>query len=342
MPPKKIKRESLGQISNVSLDEHASINSGEAGNHPFFEKSLQPVPVPSHTSSITWKSKAVKEKEEFERVKQRVRHFAPEQFRAKAKPGHAPSEIFPQNVGEWITHKKEMLAMAEAEKQKNCDLLKAQILAQEKIPKHQRKLKPVFGKDGKVFTNGLSPVLGLPTIWSAEYKGEPAPWPTVGEMQWNGDSRECVLARTKCGRFLPPPRVPAEPKSSVPFQDLPYKRQLPLDQTGPIFCNGPRPDEIHSNNAEMDNDPEFEAQGNFYLGSELMEELGEWKPPYVPEWQQEQHAMEEELAVQVAANYSEQVAAPAFGYTGYADMNTSGWYDGNFQDLAWENYPVWW
>ncbi|KAJ4524937.1 hypothetical protein HRR75_000528 [Exophiala dermatitidis] len=284
MPPKKIKRESLGQISNVSLDEHASINSGEAGNHPFFEKSLQPVPVPSHTSSITWKSKAVKEKEEFERVKQRVRHFAPEQFRAKAKPGHAPSEIFPQNVGEWITHKKEMLAMAEAEKQKNCDLLKAQILAQEKIPKHQRKLKPVFGKDGKVFTNGLSPVLGLPTIWSAEYK----------------------------------------------------------DQTGPIFCNGPRPDEIHSNNAEMDNDPEFEAQGNFYLGSELMEELGEWKPPYVPEWQQEQHAMEEELAVQVAANYSEQVAAPAFGYTGYADMNTSGWYDGNFQDLAWENYPVWW
>ncbi|EXJ76998.1 hypothetical protein A1O3_10155 [Capronia epimyces CBS 606.96] len=337
MPPRKVKRLSIDEISIITLDDHASIDSGEAANQPFFGKSQQP--LPSHTSSITWKSNAVKEKEEYERVKQRVRHLAPEQFRVNAKPGRGPSQIFPRNAGEWVAHKKEILTMAEAEKQKNCDLLKAQILAQEKMPKHQRKLKSVFGKDGKVFEDGLSPVLGLPTVWSAEYLDEPAHWPSAGELQWNGDSRECVLAKTKCGRFLPPPRVSAA-EPSAPFQEQPFLRQLPFDQTGPIFSTGPRPDEIHSNNAMMNDDPDFEVAGQFYLGSELMSELGEWEPIFVPDWQQEQRAMSEELAIQ--GDYMEQGAGPTIGYGGYSDLNVGDWYEGNVQDLAWEDYPVWW
>lgn len=336
MPPRKVKRVSIDEVSIVTIDDHTSVDSGEAGNQPFFEKTHPP--LPSHTSSVTWKSNAVKEKEEYERIRQRVRHFAPEQFRANAKPGRGPSEIFPQNASEWTAHKKDILAMAEAEHQENCNLLKAQILAQEKIPKHQRKVKSVFGKDGKVFKNGLSPVLGIPTIWSAEYLDEPANWPSAGELQWNGDSRECVLAKTKCGRFLPPPRGPAEP--SAPFQEQPFLKQLPFDETGPIFSSGPRPDEMHSNNADMNEDPDFEAVGNFYLGSELMAELGAWGPVFVPEWQHEQRAMADNPANPL--KFLEHAAGPAFGYGGYPDMEGGDWYEGNVHDLTWEEYPVWW
>ncbi|EXJ81751.1 hypothetical protein A1O1_07816 [Capronia coronata CBS 617.96] len=338
MPPRRVKHVSLDEVSIVTMSDHASIDSGEAGNQPFFGKSVQPVPMPSHTSSMTWKSNAVKEKEEFERVKQRVRHLAPEQFRANAKPGRGPSGIFPRNVTEWVTHKKDVLAIAQAQKEKSCDLLKAQILAQEKIPKKQRKVKSAFGKDGKVFKDGLSPVLGLPTIWSAEHLDVPANWPSSGELQWNGDSRECMLAKTKCGRFLPPPRAPAEPSKS--FQDQPFLKQLPFDQAGPIFSTGPQPDEIQANNFEMNEDPGFEAAGNFYLGSELMSELGEWGPVFVPDWQQEQRDMSEDLAIQF--DHSEQAAGPAHGYSAYPAMAGGDWYEGNVQDLTWEDYRVWW
>ena len=275
----------------LTLDDINSVDSKELATKTFFgnqqQRTLAVVPAnpPTHTSSVTWKSQAVKDKEEYERFRQRVRHLAPEQFKAYAKPGRERSEIFPQNVGEWLMHKKEVLAMAEVENKKNCDMLKAKIEASEKIPKQQRKIKSAFGEGGKVFKDGFSPVLYLPTIWSAGYLAKPANWPAKGEMQWNGDSRQCNLAKTKCGRFLPPPRVPADPAARL--REPPFIKQLPFDETGPVYASGPRPDEVYTNNMEMNHDPEFEACGSFLLGGGLMKEIGEWKAPFVPEWLKE-------------------------------------------------------
>ncbi|OQU98211.1 hypothetical protein CLAIMM_04028 [Cladophialophora immunda] len=344
-PRRRGKRVSLDRLSAITFDDRASVDSKELATQTFFGKkqdALDPVPshVASHTSSVTWKSQAIKDKEEYERVKQRVRHFAPEHFKANARSDPAVSAIFPQNVGEWMTHKKEMLALAEAEQQKNCEMLKDQIEARQKIPKSQRKIKSVFGEDGKIFNDGLSPVLGFPTIWSAEYIGQVAKWPSNGELQWNGDSRQNLLAKTKCGRFLPPPRAPANPLA--PFQEQPFLRQLPLDEAGPIFCMGPRPDDIYVNNADMDSDPQFEVLGNFFLGTELMQEVGQWRPPLVPEWRQEQFRMGEGAMMFYEGDAL--VGTPAMGSEMWFDegMQAEMWYDESMEPDTWQEYPVWW
>ncbi|KAK4947632.1 hypothetical protein LTR10_013578 [Elasticomyces elasticus] len=282
------RRQASDELSAFTIDDCTSVNSGDPVNQPFFSKTKQPLP-PSHTASTTWKSNNVKEQEEFDRVKQRVKHIAPEQFKAHAKPGKGPSGIFPQNVTEWTQHKKEILALAQAEQQKNLELLKGQISSRAKIPKHQRKIKSVFGVDGKIFKDGRSPVLAMPSIWSAEYQQTTADWPTVAELKWNGDSRECKLARTKCGRYLPPPRDPSD--ESLTWHDQPFLRARSLDQTGPVYTAGPRPDEVYEANDDMNNDPAFEKLGNLFLGADLMQELGEWRPVCVPTWWQEQPGM---------------------------------------------------
>ncbi|KAI1613323.1 hypothetical protein EDD37DRAFT_693317 [Exophiala viscosa] len=311
------RRQSSDALSAFTIDDCTSVNSGDPVNQPFFSKSKkQPLP-PSHTASTTWKSNYVKEQEEFERVKHRVKHIAPEHFKADAKPGRGPSEIFPQDVTEWTQHKKEILAIAQAEQQKNCELLKAQITARTKIPKQQRKIKSVFGVDGKVFNDSRGPVLAVPTIWSDEHSQVQATWPTLAELRWNGDSRECKLARTKCGRYLPPPRDPSEP--SLTWHDQPFLRASPLDQTGPVYTQGPRPDEVYEANDDMNNDAEFEKPGNFFLGDNLMQEIGEWRPSFVPEWRQEQPGMRGELFIQ--DGQLERELVPGISHDNYAETH---------------------
>lgn len=244
------------------------------------EQALILAPGPSYTASITWKSPAVLQQEEWERCKQRVRHLAPEHFRSVAKPTFGPSEIFPQNVSEYIEHKKGMMAMRESELLQSAARLKEQIKAWESIPPGQRMIKPAFG--GKVFNDGLSPSLMQKTIWSEG--GSTADWPSMEELQWYGDNRQSRLARTKCGRFLPPPRVPMGPE--VPFLDRPIIKPNTFDETGPIFSTGPRPDYAERHNMIMNNDAAFEKKGKELLGADLMEEVGEWKEPFVPDWQQ--------------------------------------------------------
>ncbi len=306
---RRIKRFSLDSF--LTLSDLNSIDSKEVATQTYFdntsdqpseqaaieqppseqvppEQALAVVPSsgPSYTSTRTWKSPAIKDQEEYERLRQRVRHFAPEQFKPNAKPGRGPCEIVPRNVIEWRAHQLEMLNIAEAENNRNCELLKAKIEAQPKIPKQHRKLKSAFGEGGKVFTDGLSPVLGLPTIWSAEHLQQTATWPSKAEFQWNGDSRECSLAKTKCGRYLPPPRTSAE--ATKPMREPKFIKPLSMDETGPVFSSGPYASEVHACNLEMDNDPAFEAHGAFFVGAGLMEEVGEWKPAFIPDWRQEQ------------------------------------------------------
>ncbi|KAJ9614635.1 hypothetical protein H2200_002772 [Cladophialophora chaetospira] len=343
---RRYKRLSLDQISLLTFSDLNSVESKEVATQTYFgtpspgeaaspeETPSQALTVvsnngPSYTSTRTWKSPAIRDKEEFERLRQRVRHFAPEQFKANAKPGRGPCEIVPHNVTEWRIHQKEMLAIAEAENKRNRELLTSQIKAQEKIPKLQRKVKSVFGEGGKVFTDGFSPVLGIPTIWSAEYLQQPANWPSKAELQWNGDSRECSLAKTKCGRYLPPPRAAAKP--SAPFQEQPFIRQLPLDETGPVFSSGRFPADIYDSNVEMDNDPMFEATGALYLGSELMSEIGEYKPAFVPDWRKTQPANNARPMI----IYEEEV-----GY-GTPDVGPGMWIDENVIPAPWDEQQIW-
>ncbi|OAP55356.1 hypothetical protein AYL99_10329 [Fonsecaea erecta] len=344
-PRRRGQRVSIDRLSAITFDDRASIDSKELATQTFFGNKPQalttsPAPVPSHSSSVTWKSQAIKDKEEYERVRQRVRHFAPELFKANTKQGLGLSAIFPQNVGEWVAHKKEILALAEAEQQKNCELLKAQIEAHQKIPKAQRKITSVFGEGGKIFTDGLSPVLGCPTIWSAEYLEQVAKWPSNGELQWNGDNRQSLLAKTKCGRFLPPPRAPAD--LSAPFQEQPFLRQLPLDEAGPIFCMGPRPDEIYVNNADMDGDPQFEALGNLLLGTELMQEVGHWRPSAVPVWPQEQSMLGE--GAMVFYEGDGYVGTPLMAREMWHEegMQADMWFNDSMVPEIWQEDPVWW
>jgi len=251
------------------------VSSGVQMNSVFFGENKSPVP-PSYTHTATWKSHQVRDREEFERLRQRVKHFAPEQFRLKAKPTREPCHIVPKNTAEWRQHQVDMMAIAQAEEERNCELLKAQIAAHHKIPRGKRKIKSMFGRGAKVFSDGRGPVLSQPTIWSAEYavSGMPqAKWPDPAELRSNGDSRENDQAKTRCGRFLPPPRAP-ENEAEVSHEQ-PILRQFPLDQTGPIFSAGPRPDEIQNQNSEMNDDPSFEFLGRVLLGASLMKEIGE-------------------------------------------------------------------
>ncbi len=255
-----------------TLDEQSSVHSSEQSSQALFNKRV--APAPSHTASKTWKSGYMRDKEEYERVKQRVRHVAPEQFKEKARPNGTRSEIFPQNVNEWRQHKAEIAAMAAAEREKSAKLLTDQVKVMKYIPKAQRNINSEFGEHGKIFNDGLGPVLAQPTIWSAEYKETIADWPLAAEMRWNGDNRESKLARTKVGRFLPPPREPSQ--STIAWHDQLFMRQQPLDETGPVYTTGPLPSDVNVENKKLDNDPAFEERGQVYLHlADLRVELGE-------------------------------------------------------------------
>ena len=299
------------QLSQESGPTEATEGSGLQSNQHFFDNRV--APAPSHTASITWKSDYVKHKEEFERAKQRVRHVAPALFKGNAGVG-----IFPQNVEEWVEHKRGTLAMAEAGKREDIKLMNAQIEAWPRIPKAARKIKSVF--EDKVFDDPYSAVLCLPTIWSNNrWPGQVvAEWPGKLELQWNGDSRQNGGARTKCGRFLPPPRAPVNPYARD-FTEQPLMRPSSLDQTGPIFDAGPRPDEVRYHNALMDSDPEYEEKGAAWLGSEMMAEVGEWRPPALRDWQlhQLQTVPEQE---EVAYGYMNQGMTPGFVYEPTPEM----------------------
>jgi hypothetical protein len=340
--PRRVRgrgRKNQISIDRITEDTVDSEQSKEVASQSFYSKTAnQPAQftrTPSHAANTTWKSQAVKDKEEYERIRQRVRHFAPEQFEVNAMPGRGRSEIFPQNVKKWLEHKRGILTIAATENKKNTELLKAQIDALSRIPKDQRNIKSVFGgPDGKILNDGLSPVLALPTIWSSEYKSTRATWPSKARLQLNGDSRECALAATKCGRFLPPPVSPGQ---TGPAGRAIFRRSFPLDQTGPVFDMGPRADHVFLENQIMNQDPTFEKQGSLYLGGELMKEVGEWKPVFVPAWQVDQR--EARKGAMVLFSHDQ-------GF-GFCHMGTpvSG-VDRNALiyecDDGWQHRPIWW
>jgi hypothetical protein len=293
------KRVSLDRLSIATIKDQNSVDSRElatqtylGGTDPQASLAVGRIKHSSYTKTLTWKSQAVKDQEQYDRIRQRVRRFAPEQFKAHAKPGGEPSEIFPQNVAEWIVHKKEMLAMAEAENMKNCQLLKDQIEAHPKIPQAQRKIKSAFGEGGKTFTDIRTPVLAIGSIWARDNIPDPAPWPGKVELRSHADGGGFSYANGTWAGYLPHPRYPADIAAYLvaPGQEAPFFPQLPFDTAASLFPNGPDLYEMYASNQEMNSDPQFEAAGSSYMGSELMNEIGHWKPVFVPKWQQEQRA----------------------------------------------------
>ena len=315
------------------LDSLQVANQTDSNTFASSSRALAPVNEPSYTSTRTWKSQAVLDKEEFERFRQRVRRFAPEHFKANAKPGKGPAGIFPQNVREWKDHKIGMLDIAQAEQAKNIMLLRAQIEATQKIPIGKRKINSVFGEGGKVFNDIYSPVLCIGSIWSRGNILQPAPWPCKAELQAHGDSKAVSFARTRPSVVLPHPRYPADVADQMvaPGQPAPFLAQLPFDASGPFFANGPTPEEIYINNCAMDNDLEFEKLGNFYLGSALMEEIGHWRPPFVPEWRREQLAEKGQLMIIPEED----------GMFGTPDVGDATWQDDSMLSHVGDESQIW-
>ena len=320
----------MDQLSLAGFSDLNSLDSKELATQAFLDTTPQsslalvPVKGPSYTSTLTWKSPAIKDKEEYERLRQRVRHVAPELFKSKA--GRCLSDIFPQNVAEYLIHKKGMLAMAEAESRKNCELLKDQIEARLTIPVVQRKIKSVFGKEAKTFDNVLSPVLALPTIWTPGITTT-APWPTKADLQATRDSKDYPQEQ-KRERYLPRPLVPAN--SVARGQQRPIFPQFPLDATGPGFASDPSPIEIIANNHEMDCDPEFEEYGSLYLGDDLMGEIGQWQPPFIPQIRKQE----------VVRKPSDMVIYEEDGMFGTPDVDDETWDESMVSD-TWEVNQVW-
>lgn len=269
---------------------------------------LPPRPPPTYGQKqqmTVWKSKARHETEEFNKIRKLVKLVAPEMFKEDAKPLGQPSGIFPQNVAEYSRFKYEMYGMRADELEESAAKTTAMVEAMEQIAKDQRKIKSAFGLNGKVFLDAFSPVLAQPTIWCLQHTeagpNHRAPWPTKAELLWNGDNRENSHAGTRCGRFLPPPRVSMAP--DVPFLEHPIIRPQRMDETGPIFSNGPSPAEAHEANIEMSNDPTFEEEGRGLVGEGLMEEIGEHQTHVDAEINTQMEQMVEQFENLTSAEY---------------------------------------
>jgi hypothetical protein len=267
----KGNRSQIGQPAtrNRTSSVHESIDGGlstKVSNPRFYV-------TPSHPANLsqsqTWKSDEAKQRDQFDRTKILLQHFAPEQFKPRAKPANEPASIVPQTYLQYQIHKKEL----EAEEMLN----KIAFLEAKKARSNLEPIRQAF--NGKFFKSGRSSVLSQLTIWSDNfeptYEHPQIAWPDRDQLHEDGEKRENKFAPTRCGRFLPALRYP---DTGV------FMPQYPLDQVGPLRSQGPTPAVCKQENEAMDFDNAFEAKGMECLGQELMGELGRRQPPFVPEW----------------------------------------------------------
>lgn len=248
---------------------------------------------PEQTCTLTWKSKGVALRDEYYRIRHRVKHVASLDLSEEANQDDLPSEIFPRSPNEYYRHRCDMISIALEDLKKDIARLKERIAVHRRIPAAGRVIKPPFG--GKIFGDHLSAVLAQPSIWTvADHRMSPHhQWPTQAELLWNGDNRENNQVAMLCGRYLPHPRHNnGEPR---PFQERPVLHQYPFDQVGLIFDHGPALTDMLHSNAEIDGTRKFQEKGELLLGSDLMAELGEWRPSYLTEWRIQQIIAEGEL-----------------------------------------------
>lgn len=232
-----------------------------------------PQPI-RHSQTLTWKANK-EEEDEYRMVRKQVSHIAPALFQDEDA-----GDIFPQNIRQWSRFKHDLYGMRADELDDNTEKTKAMIEALHKIPKKQRKIESAFGEDGKKLHDGRSTVLAQWTVFSSEHvesgDGGEVMWPTQAEMLEYGDNRENVNVRTRCGRYLPPPRKVGTANESFLKKKImdPYL----LDKAGPVFPNGPSYAEMETANFEMDNDDKFEEEARGVLDEGLLKEIG------LPDW----------------------------------------------------------
>lgn len=262
------RRRALAVQFAMTESDHIEVDAA------FFEPEAEQVEseeqtlLPEHLGTLVWRSQGVKLRDEYHRVRSRLKFIAPAVL--SEHPFRTPEE--------YRQHKISMIDMALREKEKDILVLKERLAVHEKIPQNGRTIKPAFG--GKVFDDHLTPVLALPSIWSnpqLPIKIQPQ-WPSRAELLWNGQN-EAV------GRLPPVRDTTGESKS---FQDQSVLKPYAFDQTGAIFNNYQEYVDMLESNAEMDCDEHFQDRGQELLGSDLMAEIGEWKAPLPSEWKIQQ------------------------------------------------------
>jgi hypothetical protein len=275
--------------SNFDTPSSAGVSSGSK------EKAS-----PLYGNALTWKSTEIKLKDEYGRVRRGVRTVAPEMLSDRARPSGERVDIFPRSASEYKMFKSESVADRMKDLTVDMENMSGMMestkqMEKDGIPRDKRVPKSAFGPDGKIYNDGLGPVFAQSTVWSEEYiRGaqKRARWPTRSELIDNGDQRENPTTLTHGGRHLPEPREPQDPeKPFVSYKDRTVIQPSPMDMTGPIYRDGtgaivePTPAQVNGNNQVLNEDPTFEARGLVYLGSDLMDQVGRWKKPVVPEWQ---------------------------------------------------------
>ena len=195
----KGNRSQIGQPAtrNRTSSVHESIDSGlstKVSNPGFYVTPPHPANL---SQSQTWKSDEAKQRDQFDRRKILLQHFAPEQFKPRAKPANEPANIVPQTYLQYQIHKKEL----EAEEMLN----KIAFLEAKKARSNLEPIRQAF--NGKVFKSGRSSVLSQLTIWSDNfeptYEHPQIAWPDRDQLHEDGEKRENKFTPTRCGRFLP-------------------------------------------------------------------------------------------------------------------------------------------
>ncbi|KPI40648.1 uncharacterized protein AB675_10674 [Cyphellophora attinorum] len=295
-----------GEDSLLSVDTEES-NSG-ANTTIVPDASSATSNTPQYGQALVWKSERVKAQEEYQRVRSRVKPIAPEMFKKQAYPSGQPAGVFPQNTTEWMEFKSDGTRARLNEVTLSLDQMQAQLNAasnmnRDGIGKEKRVILPAFGNGPgqKSLADEFSTVLSQPSIWSSNAADAPqSDWPSQAELLEHGDQRGYDQFGNRVNRSLPPPRVPAT-HSEMSFQEQNFVRAHPLDQVGPYYYNqegrlaNPHPDAVEEANDKMNNDPIFEANAMHFLGSALMDEIGRYKRPKVPDWQEKERRQKAEL-----------------------------------------------
>ena len=109
----------------------------------------------------------------------------------------------PRTFYEYLGH---CASVEDANSRRAAFLAEQMNLERERKSRGHRNVECIF--ESRNFTDGLSPVLCVPTIWSNSYRATidrpQAPWPEIGELKEEGPER----FNSTFQRYLPLPRVP--------------------------------------------------------------------------------------------------------------------------------------
>ena len=169
----------------------------------------------SHTNSVKW----VKPRDTLQAVWERINRGL------KRLEFNPRSPFVPCTYNGYLNHVRDLNQDAKDEEVRRLNTAKDSIRLRSKSYR-TIKIQPIF--NGKIFRDGRSAILALPSIWSPTYaettEREMAGWPCKEEMKEDGDERHTSGFR----RFLALPR--AAGVDGTVWKQQPVIQALPLDQ----------------------------------------------------------------------------------------------------------------